>query len=45
MALRLAQVVNAPFFALTIVGPVAMVVESWLAGRKHAPAAERIAAA
>jgi enediyne biosynthesis protein E5 len=45
MVLRLAQVVNAPFFALTIVGPAAMVVESWLAGRKTAPAAERIAAA
>jgi Na+-translocating ferredoxin:NAD+ oxidoreductase RnfD subunit len=44
MALRLAHVVNAPFFALTIVGPVALVAESALEGRKRAPAAERVAA-
>jgi hypothetical protein len=29
LILRLAQVVNAPFFALTIVGPAAMLVEMW----------------
>ena len=29
LILRLAQVVNAPFFALTIVGPAAMLVEIW----------------
>jgi hypothetical protein len=29
LILRLAQVVNAPFFALTIVGPTAMLVEMW----------------
>ena len=32
MALRLAQVVNAPFFALAVVGPAAMVVEIARAG-------------
>ena len=29
MILRLAQVINAPFFALTLVGPAAMLVEMW----------------
>jgi len=29
LILRLAHVVNAPFFALTIVGPAAMLVEIW----------------
>jgi hypothetical protein len=29
LVLRLAHVVNAPFFALTIVGPAAMLVEVW----------------
>jgi Na+-translocating ferredoxin:NAD+ oxidoreductase RnfD subunit len=29
MVLRLMQVINAPFFALTIVGPAAMLVEMW----------------
>jgi hypothetical protein len=29
LVLRLAHVVNAPFFALTIVGPAAMLVEIW----------------
>jgi Na+-translocating ferredoxin:NAD+ oxidoreductase RnfD subunit len=44
MALRLAQVVNAPFFALTIVGPVAVAGEIWAEGRKKAAAVERVAA-
>jgi enediyne biosynthesis protein E5 len=35
MILRLAQVVNAPFFALTIVGPLAMIAEIWWTGRKR----------
>jgi Na+-translocating ferredoxin:NAD+ oxidoreductase RnfD subunit len=36
MILRLAQNVNAPFYALTIVGPVAMIVDIWWKTRKHA---------
>jgi Na+-translocating ferredoxin:NAD+ oxidoreductase RnfD subunit len=43
MGLRLASVVNAPFFALTIVGPVALVVESRIEGRKRALATARVA--
>ena len=35
MILRLAQNVNAPFFALTIVGPLAMIAEIWWTGRKR----------
>jgi enediyne biosynthesis protein E5 len=35
MILRLAQVVNAPFFALTIIGPLAMIAEIWWNGRKR----------
>lgn len=35
MILRLAQNVNAPFFALTIVGPAAMIVEIWWTRRKQ----------
>lgn len=38
MALRLAQVVNAPFFALGIVGPLAMAVETRRALPKQIPA-------
>jgi Na+-translocating ferredoxin:NAD+ oxidoreductase RnfD subunit len=34
MVLRLAQVVNAPFFALAIVGPTAFLIEMWLDGKK-----------
>lgn len=36
MVLRLAQNVNAPFFALTIVGPVAMIIDIWWNTRKQA---------
>jgi Na+-translocating ferredoxin:NAD+ oxidoreductase RnfD subunit len=43
MALRLAQIVNAPFFALTIVGPVALLIESRRAVSKPAAAVERVA--
>jgi hypothetical protein len=35
MILRLAQNVNAPFFALTIVGPLALIAEIWWTGRKR----------
>jgi hypothetical protein len=35
MILRLAQIVNAPFFALTIVGPAAVAIEIWWTSRKQ----------
>lgn len=35
MILRLAQVVNAPFFALTIVGPAALALDLWWQSRKQ----------
>jgi Na+-translocating ferredoxin:NAD+ oxidoreductase RnfD subunit len=35
MILRLAQVVNAPFFALTIVGPAALAIDIWWRSRKQ----------
>jgi hypothetical protein len=35
MLLRLAEVVYAPFYALFIVGPIAMLVEIWLESRKR----------
>jgi hypothetical protein len=44
MALRLAHSVNAPFYALAIVGPAALAMEMWLASRKHAVAAGHVAA-
>ena len=34
MILRLAQKVNAPFFALTIVGPMALIIDIWWSTRK-----------
>ena len=38
MLLRLAEVVYAPFYALFLVGPASLLVESWLASRAaHAP--------
>jgi enediyne biosynthesis protein E5 len=43
MALRLGQVVNAPFFALAIVGPLALAAEIWSTGRKRAPAVQHVA--
>jgi enediyne biosynthesis protein E5 len=39
MVLRLAHSVNAPFYALALVGPAALAIELWLAGRKPAVAA------
>jgi len=36
--LRLAQVIHAPFFALFIVGPIAMLIEIWRTSRKPAAA-------
>jgi len=41
MILRLAQVVNAPFFALTIVGPAALMVDIWWSSR-HASSAGQL---
>ena len=38
MAFRLAQNVDAPYFALTVVGPVAMAVSIWMSSRKPATA-------
>lgn len=35
MILRLAENVHAPFYALAIVGPVAMVIEIYLTGKRH----------
>jgi len=37
MILRLNQVVYAPFYALFIVGPTAMLIESWLDSRRTNP--------
>jgi Na+-translocating ferredoxin:NAD+ oxidoreductase RnfD subunit len=42
MALRLAENIHAPYYALTIVGPLAVAIEIWLTSRK--PAAARPAA-
>jgi enediyne biosynthesis protein E5 len=43
MVLRLAEVVYAPFYALFLVGPASLLVESWLASRvTAAPAALRM---
>jgi hypothetical protein len=36
MVLRLAEVVYAPFYALFLVGPAAMLIESWLQSRRRA---------
>jgi hypothetical protein len=43
MMFRLAQNVDAPYFALTVVGPIAMVLDIWMSSRK--PAAVPAAAA
>jgi Na+-translocating ferredoxin:NAD+ oxidoreductase RnfD subunit len=47
MLFRLAQNVDAPYFALTIVGPIALVIDIWLSTRKPAgvasPAESRVA--
>lgn len=44
MVLRLAEVVNAPFYALAIVGPTAMAIEIWLTQRKQVTGTDRSAA-
>jgi hypothetical protein len=41
MLLRLAEVVYAPFYALFIVGPIAMLVEIWLESQKRSVQAPR----
>jgi hypothetical protein len=41
MVMRVNQVVYAPFYALFIVGPIAMLVEIWLDSRR--PSASQIA--
>jgi enediyne biosynthesis protein E5 len=38
MALRLAEIIHAPFYALTIVGPLALAIEIWRTTRNQAPA-------
>jgi hypothetical protein len=38
MLLRLAEVVYAPFYALFLVGPASLLIESWLASRATPPA-------
>jgi Na+-translocating ferredoxin:NAD+ oxidoreductase RnfD subunit len=45
MIFRLAQNVDAPYYALTIVGPIAMIIDIWLSSRKPTaiPAASRVA--
>jgi len=37
MVLRLAEIIHAPFFALTIIGPAALAIEIWRTTRKHSP--------
>jgi Na+-translocating ferredoxin:NAD+ oxidoreductase RnfD subunit len=38
MVLRLAENIHAPYYALTIVGPIALAFEIWRTTRKQAPA-------
>jgi hypothetical protein len=38
MVLRLAENIHAPYYALTIVGPIALAIEIWRTARKQAPA-------
>lgn len=45
MILRLAENIHAPYYALTIVGPIAVAVEIWHTSRKAVPVAERAATA
>jgi len=37
MVLRLAEIIHAPFFALTIIGPAALALEIWRTTRKQSP--------
>src|SRR6202046_3158563 len=43
MALRLRQIIYAPFYALFIVGPFAMLLEIWLDSRRPHPAKQTVA--
>ena len=43
MILRLAENVNAPFYALAIVGPAANVIEIYFSGKKPRPASNAAA--
>jgi len=44
MILRLNQVVYAPFYALFIVGPTAMLIEMWMDSRRSSPARVAVSA-
>ncbi len=44
MVLRLNEVIYAPFYALTIVGPAAMAIEIWRASKTDSHIAEKVAA-
>ena len=43
--LRLAEVIYAPFYALTIVGPAALAIEIWYDSRTQAQVTEKVVAA
>jgi len=43
--LRLAEVIYAPFYALTIVGPAALAIEIWYDSRTRAQVTEKVVAA
>jgi enediyne biosynthesis protein E5 len=45
MILRLAENIHAPYYALTIVGPLALMIEIWWMARKQTPVAGQPAAA
>jgi hypothetical protein len=45
MVLRLAENIHAPYYALTIVGPMALVIQIWWDSRKQTPLASKVAAA
>jgi len=45
MMLRLAENIHAPYYALTIVGPIAVAIEIWRASKTSSRAAERVAMA
>jgi Na+-translocating ferredoxin:NAD+ oxidoreductase RnfD subunit len=45
MGFRLAQNVDAPYFALTVVGPIAMIIEIWRSSRQSLPAKAGVARA
>jgi hypothetical protein len=44
MVLRIHQVVYAPFYALFIIGPSAMLIEMWLDSRRASAAGATVAA-